>query len=143
MKFAGNYIVAKAIFDKAEQMLPDRIKAHRLAGAPMLTEQECRDLLVNTLWDEYSNAKEVLDDFVRKPPFTNQLYHDRRIEHLESQILAMKQQLTESKLAQIDEQFKKALAGRSADWWLHWRYAGFLYDGCRITHRHTPNSDCR
>ena len=71
------------------------------------------------LWNEHRNVKTVLNDYVKKPPFTNQLYHNRHVEDLESQLATMKTRLTDAKLAQIDMRFKNAIARGPRNWWLH------------------------
>ena len=94
-----------------------------------LTEQQCRNRLVYTLFDEHGNTKEVLDSFIRKPPFTNQLYHDRQVTSLEAQLKEMQQRLMAVDPMSIDAQFKEAIARTPGDWWLHWNYGDFLSDG--------------
>ena len=126
MKFAGNYILARTVLQQTEDILPEHIRARKAPDAKILTEQQCRDRLVNTLLDEHRNAEMILTEFVKRPPFTNQLYHNRHVEDLESQLATMKTRLTDAKLAQIDMQFKNAIARGHRNWWLHWKYAGLL-----------------
>ena len=65
MKFTGNYILARTLLEKAEDILPEHIRARKAPDAKILTEQQCRDRLVNTLWDEHRNTRKVLDEFVK------------------------------------------------------------------------------
>jgi len=102
-----------------------------IAGRQSKMEQQCRDALTYTLSNEHSNLAEVLNDFIRKPPFTGQLYHERRVAELEKKEQALRAQLTPEALKRIDQQYQLAIASSKADWWVRWKYADFLSEQMR------------
>jgi tetratricopeptide (TPR) repeat protein len=131
LNFTGNYLIARRLFDRVTAFLPEAEAKRRIADSPVHTEQQCRDALVYTFWDEHTNTEEVLNDFIKKPPFTGQLYHDRRVSQFEQKEQALRAQLTNPALQGIDAQYRQAIAARKADWWVRWKYAEFLSEQMR------------
>ena len=66
LKFRGNYLLARAIFQQIEIILPERVTKTK-SGAALLTEQACAEHLAYTGWDhaylksEYEKNVERMD----------------------------------------------------------------------------------
>ncbi|MBE0535352.1 MAG: tetratricopeptide repeat protein [Phycisphaerae bacterium] len=131
LNFTGNYLIAQQLFDRVSALLPEARARRRIADSPIQTEQQCRDALTYTLSNEHANVAEVLNDFIKKPPFTGQLYHERRVAELEKKEQTLRAQLTPDTLKRIDQQYQLAVASRKADWWVRWKYADFLSEQMR------------
>jgi tetratricopeptide (TPR) repeat protein len=130
LNFTGNYLIARQLFDRISTLLGARAR-RRVVESPLHTEQQCRDALVYTIRDEYANAAEVLNDFLKRPPFTHQLYHADRIARREKEVDDLRRRLTPETLAHIDAQYQQAIAAGRADWWMRWKYAEFLSEQMR------------
>ena len=128
LNFHGNYLLAKTVFEQVEKILPNRLGDLDRAGCPFVTEIECARHLARTDWDRYKIADEVVNGFLKKAPFTNQLYHDTRIKEMEQNLAALKASLTPDALKEVAEQFRRAIEQDSNDWILRERYALLLLE---------------
>lgn len=126
MNFTGNYLLAKAIFDKVQRILPERIQLNRVDERPFPTEEECARYLAYTAWDRCRIADDVLQGFIKQAPFTNQLYHDLRVTLMEQKLKALKASLSPEVLNEVEGQYRWAIQQTPSDWWLHWKYAELL-----------------
>ena len=126
MNFKGNYLLAKAIFEQAEKILPERIKLNKADERPFPAEKECARYLAYTDWDRYKIADEVLDGFIKQAPFTNQLYNDQRVRQMEQKLKALKDSLSPDVLKEVEGQYRWAIQQTPSDWWLHWKYGELL-----------------
>jgi len=127
LNFTGNYILAETVFQQIEKILPERIRLQR-ADKPLSTEADCARELAYTDWDRYKIAKDVLDDFIKKPPFTNQLYHKEKLLRAEQNLKDLEIFLTPEALEKSAAQYQAAIEKKPSDWWLHWRYAELLWE---------------
>jgi tetratricopeptide (TPR) repeat protein len=128
LNFHGNYLLAKTVFEQVEKILPDRLGNPRRAERPFVTETECARNLAYTDWDRHKIADEVVNGFLKKPPFTNQLYHDERIKEMEQNLTNLKVSLTPEALKEVAAQFRRAIEQDSNDWILRDRYALMLLE---------------
>ncbi len=126
MNFRGNYLLAKAIFERVQKTLPERIQLDKTDERPFPTEEECARYLAYTAWDRYRIADDVLQGFIKQAPFTNQLYHDLRITLMEQELRALKASLSPKVLNEIEGQYRWAVQQTPSDWWVHWKYGEFL-----------------
>ena len=126
MNFKGNYLLAGAIFEIVEKILPERIKLNKANECPFPTEEECARLLAYTDWDLYKIADQVLDEFIKQAPFTNQLYHNQRVKQMEQELNALKANLSPEVLNEVEFQYRWAIQQTPSDWWLHWKYGELL-----------------
>jgi tetratricopeptide (TPR) repeat protein len=127
MNFKGNYLLAVTIFQQVEEILPERIKSGETARErPLPSAEECARYLAYTDWDKYKIVEDVLNSYIRQPPFTNQLYHDRRVEQMEQQIRILKKVFSPEVTGQIERQYSWAIEQNPSDWWLHWNFGEFL-----------------
>ena len=128
MNFKGNYLLAKAIFEQAEKILPERIKLNKADERPFPTEEECARYLAYTDWDRYRIADEVLDGFIKQAPFTNQLYHNLRVSQMEQKLKVLKASLSPEVLSEVEGQYRWAIQQTPSDYELHWKYGELLED---------------
>jgi tetratricopeptide (TPR) repeat protein len=128
LNFKGNYLLAEAIFKQVEKILLERIKRHGAGEQSIPTEAECAEYLAYTDWDKHRIAEKVLNEFIRQPPFTNQLYHDQRVEQMEQEIKALKDAISPKVTGEIESQYRRAIEQTPSDWWLHWKYGLLLED---------------
>ncbi len=128
MNFKGNYLLAGAIFEQVEKILPGRIKSSRADDRPFPTEAECARDLAYTDWDQYNIAEKVLNDYIKQAPFTNQLYQNQRVKQMELQIDAYKAAISPELVNQVEVQYRRAIEQTPSDWWLHWKYGQLLED---------------
>ena len=75
LTFAGNYLLARAVFEQVCAALPQLAAVEKHGTIP--SRQRCAELLALTPWDEYQLAAKMVDMTSRKP-FTNQLNHGLR-----------------------------------------------------------------
>ncbi len=127
MNYKGNYILAVSIFQQVEKILPERIKSGETAvERPFPSAEECSRYLVYTDWDKYKIVEDVLNSYIKQPPFTNQLYHAKQVEQMEQQIHVLEKVLSPEVTGQIKGQFIWAIEQNPSDWWLHWNFGEFL-----------------
>jgi tetratricopeptide (TPR) repeat protein len=128
MNFKGNYLLAGAILQQVEKILPDRIKSYRAAESSFPTEAECAQYLAYTDWDRCNIAEKVLNDYIKQAPFTNQLYHTQRIKGMEQEINALKAAISPEVVNEVEAGYRRAIEQTPSDWWLHWKYGQLLED---------------
>lgn len=128
LNFHGNYLLAKTIFEQVEKILPNRLNNPEKVERSFLSEMECADLLVYTDWDRYKTVEKVLSGFLRKPPFTGQLYHDERIREIEKTLAEMKASLTDEVIEEVAARYRSAIEQDDRDWMLVERYGMLLME---------------
>jgi len=128
LNFHGNYLLAKAVFEQVEKIFPNRASESTRAGRPFVTEIDCAGYLAYTDWDRYKTAGKVLNGFLKKPPFTNQLYHDERIKEMEQNLTNLKLSLTPEVLKKVATQYCQTIEKDSSDWMLLERYGMLLIE---------------
>jgi tetratricopeptide (TPR) repeat protein len=127
MNFKGNYLLAVTIFQQVEKILPEKIKSGETARErPLPSAEECARYLAYTDWDKYKIVEDVLNSYIKQPPFTNQLYHAKQVEQMEQQIHVLEKVLSPEVTGQIEGQFFWAIEQNPSDWWLHWNFGEFL-----------------
>jgi tetratricopeptide (TPR) repeat protein len=107
--FAGNYLMARTLFEQIEQLLPESIKKGRVIERADPNEQDCARILTFTILDQYKIAKNVLEKYITKPPFTNQAYHAQTVHRLEAYIQALQDQVTQTPFDSFLETYKRAI----------------------------------
>jgi tetratricopeptide (TPR) repeat protein len=129
LNFTGNYIVAKAIFEQIEKMLPTEIRLHKDKLSGLLTEGQCKQYLAYTDWDRYRIGNKLLNALLKKPPYTNQLYHNERIRVTAQELEDLRASLDRQALQTVEKRYLEAISKAPNDWWLHWRYVYLLIKG--------------
>ncbi len=128
-RFAGNYILAHTMFEKIETILPDNIKQQK-TDRPTLSLQQCKDRFVYTAFEESNLAAHVLDAYIKKPPFTYQLYHTDRINEYKKNIACLKTVYKETPyLKGVVSQYKQRILENPTDWKLHYKLGVVLFRG--------------
>lgn len=123
--FKGNYLLALAIFNEVEKILPPRVK-DRKAAREILSKEECLRLLACSLWDRLNIADDVLNNYIRKAPYSNQLYHDERIRRLERELTELRNRFTPEAIEESLKLYRSAVQASPQDPWLRRKYARFL-----------------
>jgi tetratricopeptide (TPR) repeat protein len=130
MTFSGNYLLARAVLERIADFglqIADLSRgANPQSNLPVPTEMQCALDLAYTAWDRHRVTEEVLNAYIKQPPFTNQIDHARQVADLEERIRTLKAALSPQVLSEVDTQYRQAIQGRPADWWLHWNYGVFL-----------------
>jgi tetratricopeptide (TPR) repeat protein len=149
LNFKGNYLLAKTVFEQVEKILPGQIKSQRAKERSLFSETECAQRLAYTEVDQYRIAHRVLNTYIKKAPFTNQLNHEERIRQLEEQLTALKANLAPEVIEKAATEFRLAIQKDPEDWWLRWRYAELLagdlkddraaLEQCRLVLDHLPH----
>jgi tetratricopeptide (TPR) repeat protein len=124
MNFRGNYILAESLFRQITKMLPDRLRRAR-NSAEYLSEAECLQRLALTGYDQHRIASELSERF-RRPPFTNQINHQKLIEQVKEDLAALEIFTQRQGLMEADSQYRWALQQNNSDHWLHYNYAQLL-----------------
>jgi len=131
MNFKGNYLIAQTLFDRIKSLLPnDMKKTGNAAGGPPSLET-CAEKLAYTDWDQFNIAEEMLNAYIKKPPFSNQLYHAEQVSRLERALAGLRARLSVEIVEKCAAQYEAALAHSPQDWWLHWKFAHLLYQGLK------------
>ena len=76
LNFSGNYLLARTIFQRAQDVLADKIETKKTTDAGPLSEEQCAKMLAFT---DYDNLIITQGNFVtisQGSPFINQAYHD-------------------------------------------------------------------
>jgi Flp pilus assembly protein TadD len=131
MNFRGNYLVARTLFDPIKSLLPDEIKRTDIFEISLPSLETCAEKLAYTDWDQYNIAEEMLNAYIKKPPFSNQLYHAEQVSRLEQELTSLRNRLTVEVVQKSAAQYEAAIARSPQDWWLHWKYAHLLYQGLK------------
>ncbi len=126
LNFKGNYLLAKTVLKKLEEVLPQRVTAHRVDNSLPLTQDECAQRLAYTEWDQYVITDEVLKRFISKPPFTNQLYHEEQLRMMEEKLKTLKANITPDALEKAAAQYRQAIQNAPQDVYLRWKYGRLL-----------------
>ena len=126
LNFKGNYLLAKIISEHVEDILPEWIRAQKDDKGQLLTEAECAQRLAYTDWDRYKIAVEILNEFIKEVPFTNQLYHKEQVRLTEEKLQVLKGNVIAAGLERAAAQYRLAIQHENADWWLHLKYAHLL-----------------
>ena len=126
LTFRGNYLLARAILRQVVGIFPERVRRHKSDTGSVLTESECAGRLAYTDWDRYKIYGNVLNDFIKKPPFTNQLYHDEEVRQKEENLKRLETDMTSQALKDSAAQYRRAIQRDNRDWYLHYKYGQIL-----------------
>lgn len=121
LNFNGNYLAAAEVLSQVEPALFDSS-----GRRPVLTEEECAKRLAYTGWDRYYLTRLIVEEYLQKPPFTNQLDHPERVGRMVKQIKKLESELTPDAMKTIASQYQEAIQDRPNDPWLLWKYGKFL-----------------
>jgi len=124
LNFSGNYLLAEAILQRVSAMLGGDTRGQN--GRTLLTQADCARHLAYTAYEKYRISHSVLHDYIGKPPFTDQLYHEDQVRELKQTVNNLKASLAQQDSSDVDGQYRDAIRMDPGDWWLRWKYAYFL-----------------
>lgn len=128
LNFKGNYLLACAVFEIVEKILPERIKLRMTDKRSFLNEQECARLLAYTDWEQYKIYSKILNDYFKQSPFTNQLYNEQRVRQMEQKLKALEAFHTSEFFRELEGRYLWAIQQTPSDSWLLLKYAELLED---------------
>jgi tetratricopeptide (TPR) repeat protein len=123
LTFAGNYRLARAWAERAEQFLPETIR-HRAIG-DWASQETCDVLLGLTDWNRNLVVKSIAGR-LQQPPFSSQLDNDRRLSIFRSQMTDLGRRMDEPARVSAREIYTDALKRAPEDYLLHENFAEFL-----------------
>jgi tetratricopeptide (TPR) repeat protein len=126
LNFGGSYLLAKTIVEQVHRILPEEMKSQKATNRPLLSEAECAERLAYTNWDRYRIADQVLNEFIKKPPFTNQLYHNEEVKLMDQELKNLRVYLDPEALKESAAQYRRAIENDRSDWRLHYKYGRLL-----------------
>lgn len=125
LNFRGNYLLAQSVFDHINMVLPERTSQH-IDNNLVITDSLIANDLVFTELSNYQINESVLNDFIKRPPFTNQLYHAETVDEMQKTLDTFRNNINREMFERIERDYQKAIQGNPTDWMLHWKYAGLL-----------------
>jgi len=145
--FSGNYLLAKTIFGRVEQVLPDKIKAQK-AEASVPSETDCTRLLAYTDYDNLRITKGNFNTISKQATFFNQAYHDETTDFWRQKTERIESGIGPGAFADALEQYKQAIKVNSTDRYLRQNYCILLFmdrkyislvlEQCRLIIEQTP-----
>lgn len=130
LKFKGNYVLAKTIALQIQTMLP---KTKGQLSDIVLTEEQTAQWLAYTGFEQHYFFDIILQTMMDRPPFTNQLYHDKSIEKVVQQVQDLREKNQSADLEDTLSLLKAAIQKNPKDWRLHWQYALIAGEGLKDT----------
>jgi len=128
LNFKGHFIIAKALFTHIEKILPQWVKDNKSPGKTLITRERCAKALAYTDWDRFNLAYTILHNYLKKPPYNNQLFHEEREQQMESKLKRLSAFLLPESLEISSMRYSDAIKKRTSDWWLHLKYAELLQE---------------
>lgn len=126
MNFSGNYLLATRMADAIAEIAAKHLKQKAVANWKVLSEAECARLLAFTDWNRQQIAEQVLNGFLRRPPFTNQSNHEEQVRREQHQLTDLrKRTVTDEALDQADNFYRQAVSTFEHDPWLRYNYGVF------------------
>ena len=119
MTLHGDYLLAKGVCERVTHILATP------SDRPLLEEAAGAQYLGYNAWAHYNTLFKVLNYYIRKPPFTGQLYHDEQVQRLEGEVKQAEAALTAGARKQIAAQYTDLIEHAPSDLWLRWRFAEF------------------
>jgi len=146
--FSGNYLLARTIFDKVEEILPDRIKTQKVKDAGLPSEARCAELLAFTDYDNYRLTQANFRAISEKKIYINQVYHDEAVDIWRQKVEQLKDGISRDALVRATKQYEQAIKLCDTDCSLRRNYAKLLckdpnnapaaIEQCRLIVEQTP-----
>ncbi len=128
LNFKGNFLVAKTILNQLEHVFPDVLKDQWAHKTIQISDSLCADYLAYNNFEKYRILGLVLNGLIKKPPFTNQLYHSETMKNLETELDSLRHIIQAQGISYTLNTFEDALRKNPTDWWLHYKFADYLAD---------------
>jgi tetratricopeptide (TPR) repeat protein len=124
--FSGNYLLAKTIFGRVEQVLPDKIKVQKTIVSAFTSENMCARQLAFTNFDCFRVTQTNLEIISKKQPFINQAYHKEAVAFWRQKHEQLKNFIGPDVMAEAIEQYEQVIKLNSTDYYLRQNYAKVL-----------------
>jgi tetratricopeptide (TPR) repeat protein len=115
--FKGNHLLATALLDRINEVLPSTIRTMRDPKARPLSMEECAAEMAFTPWDRYRLASYVCE-MLQHPPFTMQMDHEVHLANWQHATREMERSLQAQGLEPSVAMYRRAIASRPDDWLL-------------------------
>ncbi|MDD5327723.1 MAG: tetratricopeptide repeat protein [Phycisphaerae bacterium] len=125
--FPGTYLLARTVFDRVEQILPDGIKEQKARDAALPSEDTCADQLAFTVYDRSRVTQAMLEVISETYPFINQAYHKEIVDFWRQKLEQLNSTIGPTTCASALEQYERAIDIDKNDYWLRNNFAGFLW----------------
>jgi tetratricopeptide (TPR) repeat protein len=120
LTFAGNYRLARAVFDQVREALPQLAALDQHGAVP--SPERCAELLALTPWDEHQLAAAMVD-MTARPPFTNQFSHSIRQAEARRRRDDLRERASTPEAMQAAwKTYEAALAKAPDDWSMHYHF---------------------
>jgi tetratricopeptide (TPR) repeat protein len=126
--FAGNYLLAKTVFDEVEQILPDRFKALKTQDSALASEELVAERLAFTVYDNLRVTKMNLQNISQKQPYIYQAYHEEMADFWKQKVEQLTSAIGPAARAEALKQYKLAISQNGADRDLRVNYARLLME---------------
>jgi tetratricopeptide (TPR) repeat protein len=123
LTFKGNYLLAQTFLEQIKEILANRFTRPKTT---ILTEDQCAQRLAYTPFDRFYALEFLYHSSVNRPPFTNQLYHNKYMKDMRRQMDDYEKQANDAGIATLVATYEKAIQYNPSDHTLYWRYASFL-----------------
>jgi tetratricopeptide (TPR) repeat protein len=127
LNFDGNYVLARAVFQRLTEVLPDRVRGGTADPPAPPSEQLCMERLGFTDWARLKSA-ETIDGMLRDPPFTGQLDRDERDRRFQRAMQELKKARQPEALRKAVEAQRRAVDRAGEDWMLRSTLADMLVE---------------
>lgn len=124
LTFHGNYLLARILGEQVERILAANGESQP-AGSSFPEEAGCAQRLGYNAWAHYNTLFKVLNYYVKKPPFVNQLYHAELVRRLENELKEAESSLTVEVRKQVAAQYRSLIEKSPDDIWHRLRFAEF------------------
>lgn len=121
----GNYLVARAVAEKAAELLAPGEQAlpGGAASASWSSQSQCLEQLGFTEWNAHDILSRVLSERIEQPPFTGQLNHAQQVKKIQDTLQASKGATKPAQIQRMVRKVEQAAAARPLDADLHWNLA--------------------
>ncbi|MHC4986134.1 MAG: tetratricopeptide repeat protein, partial [Planctomycetota bacterium] len=124
LTFEGNYRLARLMFPKVVERLPESIRSQAAAPRPP-SRSDCEARLALTDWQRLQSVSYILT-MIERPPFTTQLGYHRRRAHWQEHLERLRSSLDPETVAAMTQRYRDAIKLAEDDLALRTTFAHFL-----------------
>ncbi len=124
MNFAGNYLLARTVFQTLTPILDARLTGKVLAVT--LTEQQCAERLAYTDWNELKIVALIRSSMLYQAPFTSQMDLKERNIRWQEKVRELRRRLDRDALQRAVNIHGEAIETAKNDWMIRMNYASLL-----------------
>lgn len=120
LNFAGNCLLARTIFPHIQAVLPPDAKPR----GDLLGQEQVARRIAYTKFDEFTDLQTMYQEYLDKPPFTNQIYHEDMMRELRAAMEILRRDADPKQCLQIYDQ---AIRENPHDWRLLFKQYKLIY----------------